>query len=531
MNLTISNINNTSFKAQNKASKQPKVLTSNVSAKIDKSCDGKFSISEAGKNLVKGIISPVTNMFSNPKNFAIGAGMIAASSAIIAATGGAAAPLFVIAGFGAGAFQAGKAGYKIIKAKNGDDIEKAFYDIGGAATTIGLSAASSRASLKQANIQTEALGKFASVKKCFTSAKDLTKESFNVLKSGYYKTNLKSAFTVLKNPQSLRKYSDELAIESKKNFENSYNQFKDILPEEFKGSLKGRAKCQVSIYEKMVKERNSLIKQINEIRKNKDFSFSEKIQKIKEIKAQITKIDTDANVAKGLVEDTYGARIVEGSPKKIEKLVTSLEKAAKDGKIEILEIENYRGSNHKFYNNNEYYFTEKQMNRLGKFCDKTKIKNESKSSGYTAVQLKVKPKNGKVLELQIRGKEVNNVGDWEHIPYDIRQGKDIAKGNNELGCKLADVRNAANKLSKTQKTQYQKYIYENYMYAQAQEFGKTMTAPKLPDGINPVLSSDNLSKLHASSSKSVARGVKNPLDIRPQIAIVSAKENQTKNFC
>jgi hypothetical protein len=48
---------------------------------------------------------------------------------LLAATGGAAAPLLVATGVGLGIFQAGEGAYKIIKAKNGDDVEKAFYDI------------------------------------------------------------------------------------------------------------------------------------------------------------------------------------------------------------------------------------------------------------------------------------------------------------------------------------------------------------------------------------------------------------------
>ena len=53
-----------------------------------------------------------------------------------------------------------------------------------------------------------------------------------------------------------------------------------------------------------------------------------------------------------MVEDNYGARLVESSPEKMNKIVAALEKATKDGKIEILEIENYRGANSEFLNSN-----------------------------------------------------------------------------------------------------------------------------------------------------------------------------------
>ena len=58
----------------------------------------KISGKEKLVNFGKGIVSPVTIMFKSPKNFAIGALGIAGSGLLIAATGGAIAPVMVAAG-------------------------------------------------------------------------------------------------------------------------------------------------------------------------------------------------------------------------------------------------------------------------------------------------------------------------------------------------------------------------------------------------------------------------------------------------
>ena len=47
--------------------------------------DGKFSLWEAAKNFGKGLISPITGMFSSKKNFLIGAGMIIGGAVLVAA--------------------------------------------------------------------------------------------------------------------------------------------------------------------------------------------------------------------------------------------------------------------------------------------------------------------------------------------------------------------------------------------------------------------------------------------------------------
>ena len=89
--------------------------------KVDASNNGQFDGWQALKNFGKGIISPVTAMFSSVKGFLIGAGMMIGGALLVAATGGAILPLFLAMGIVFGAYEGAKGIYKIATAKNGDD--------------------------------------------------------------------------------------------------------------------------------------------------------------------------------------------------------------------------------------------------------------------------------------------------------------------------------------------------------------------------------------------------------------------------
>lgn len=505
----------------------------------DKSSDGKFSCSEAVRNFARGLISPITSMFSSPKNFLVGVGMTAGSMALIAATGGAAAPILVAAGIGIGAIQAGKAAYGIATAKNGDDIERAFYDVGGATSAIGLSAAGAKSALKQANMETEGLNLLNSIKKCFSSSKTLASESFNVFKTGYFKTNIANALKVAKQPQKLRKYARELSEDTKHKFENSFNALRDTLPDEYKPFLKGRSKSEISMYEKMVKELGNIDEQIKQLKKSpkaENNNITEmkeaealKASTLKRLLAERKKIVTNAAAAKSKVEDGYGARLIldDVSPANMEKLMQHLIDSVKRGDIEITEIENYNGANAKFINKNEPYFSPAKIKELCKATGDIPLSQKPKASGYTAVQLKVRPKGGEVMELQIRGKYMDEIANWEHIPYDLRQGKDIARGNNQAGLLTTDIKNAIAKLTEEQYNSYQKYVYDNYIYARAKESNITVDfpEPKLPEGIDPILDAKNLKGVHENISKMPSAYVRNPFEMKSQAGLIASTES------
>lgn len=468
---------------------------------VDASCDGKFSFWQAAKNFGKGLVSPITSMFSSKKNFLIGAGMIVGGAVLVAATGGAAAPLLVGLGVAMGTAQAAKGVYRIVKAKNGDDVEKAFYDIGGATGTIGLSMLGAKSSLKQAGIESEGLNVLSATGKCLKSTKSMATESFGVLRSGYYRTNLSNAYKAYTLPKSLKTYSRELYLKGKESFDFSFNAFKKTLPGKFQAVLKGRNKCEISIYEKMVKEMTTEIdNKIADIKKDAEYTPETKQQKIAKCLEDRKRIATDGDFAKSKVEDLLGARITlkRGSHADVQEFITSLVESSKKGDLKILEIENYRGKNAKFSGENEYYFSEAQVQELkdasgGKA--KAKVRFAEKKSGYTAVNMKIQPKGGEVIEVQVRFEDVDRIADLEHPPYDLGQGKDIAKGNNKIGVIFSAIERAIKKLNPEQKALYNKYFYDHYINAQAKELGKPSVEPVLPEGIDPILSVESIDNL------------------------------------
>lgn len=494
---------------------------------VDKSNDGKFSCSEAVRNFAKGLISPITSMFSTPKDFIMGLGMAAGSIALIAATGGAAAPILAAVGVGMGAVQAGKAVYQIASAKNGDDVEKAFYNIGGATTTIGLSSAGAKTALKQANIKTDGLNVIGSVKECFLSSKKLALQSFDIFKTGYFKTNISNTLKIAKQPQKLRKFAKELSEETEHKFQKSFTALEETFPEEYKPFLKGRNKSEISMYEKMVKEFGTIDEQIRQIQGNLKMDPAEKKLALKELQVERKKIATTAAAAKAKVEDGYGARLIldDVSPANMEKLMQHFIESVKRGDIEITEIENYNGANKNFLAKNEPYFTTDQVQELQKVAGGITLREKPKASGYTAVQLKIRPRNGEVMELQIRGNYMDQVANWEHIPYDLRQGKDIARGNNQTGILTSDIKNAIEKLSDEQYNLYQKYVYDNYIYARAKECKLSIPQPEFPQGIDPILKAETLANMHEQISKFPPSCVRNPFELRPQTALIAGIES------
>ncbi len=97
--------------------------------KIDKSNNGKFDISEAGKNFIKGVLSPLTAVIKHPVMTIAMVGVTAAACSLIPVL----TPILGI-GFGAlSVFQLGKGCFDIaknIKNKEYDNAEKSFNTVG-----------------------------------------------------------------------------------------------------------------------------------------------------------------------------------------------------------------------------------------------------------------------------------------------------------------------------------------------------------------------------------------------------------------
>lgn len=115
--------------------------------------DGKISFKEKMQNFGKGLIAPVKTMFSSPKNIAITAASVAGGVALIALTGGAAAPVMVALGLIGGGVQIGQGIYKQANAKTDMEARQAWQQMGSGTFTVGVSAAGAKSSLKAAGVK------------------------------------------------------------------------------------------------------------------------------------------------------------------------------------------------------------------------------------------------------------------------------------------------------------------------------------------------------------------------------------------
>ncbi|MBY0404218.1 MAG: hypothetical protein K2X66_09985, partial [Cyanobacteria bacterium] len=111
-----------------------------------------FRFLNAGRQFLKGLVSPITMIFESRQNFLMGLGMLLGGGALMLATGGAISPLLISLGIGMGVFQGGQALYKISKAKSNEEIEAAFHDVGAATSTVGLSLLGAKGSLKGSGV-------------------------------------------------------------------------------------------------------------------------------------------------------------------------------------------------------------------------------------------------------------------------------------------------------------------------------------------------------------------------------------------
>ena len=158
--------------------------------------DGKISTADKVKSFLKGVVSPVTSMFSSPKNFATGALSVAAGAALIVATGGAAAPLFVAAGLVGGTIQFAKSAYGAAVATTDDEARAAWQGMGTGAGAVAGSVAGSKTALNAAGVNTAKTGIFTSVVECFKAIPSCLSKSFNSFSSGAALVNLKSALGI-----------------------------------------------------------------------------------------------------------------------------------------------------------------------------------------------------------------------------------------------------------------------------------------------------------------------------------------------
>ena len=113
-----------------------------------------------------------------------------------------------------------------------------------------------------------------------------------------------------------------------------------------------------------------------------------------------------------------------------------------------------------------------------------------KASGYRTAQMNILHQNGAFGEIQFRGAMTNIIGEYEHIAYDLRQGK------NTLGPLFDDFAEAVGKLSPEQYSKYNKYLEECYNYYNKLELGLPAYKPSLPKCFPKILSEESMKSLH-----------------------------------
>ena len=130
----------------------------------------------------------------------------------------------------------------------------------------------------------------------------------------------------------------------------------------------------------------------------------------------------------------------------------------------------------------DFLYTAEQMTEYSK--------KSVKASGYRTAQMNVIHQNGARGELQVRGRMTNMIGEYEHIAYDLRQGK------NTLGPLFDDFTKAVSSLTPEQYNVYNKYLESCYNYYNKIELGLPAVKPQLPKRFPKILSEESMKSLH-----------------------------------
>ena len=187
--------------------------------------DGHISVWEKVKNFGKGLVSPITSMFSSVKNFVIGSAFIAAGFALCIATSGAILPFMIALGIGFGVYQLGSGTYKALTAITDNDAKKAWQNIGAGVGIIGLSATGAKGSLRSAGTNVTGLSAeqinnmnlLQATTKCLQTTPASVSKSISMIRSGEATSNLTSYISQLgiKLKSRFVKQSTENAPQSK----------------------------------------------------------------------------------------------------------------------------------------------------------------------------------------------------------------------------------------------------------------------------------------------------------------------------
>lgn len=136
------------------------------------------------------------------------------------------------------------------------------------------------------------------------------------------------------------------------------------------------------------------------------------------------------------VRDLVGLRIVlpTGNRAEMAKVEKYIDKAIMDGTMVITRMSNYHANHILPYIKKEKAFAWKQMIPGMELVENSEVR---KKNGYTTTQINLEHRvDGRerpiLVELQIRTEALNNIGNREHLIYDILENKNISKDIPEL---------------------------------------------------------------------------------------------------
>lgn len=182
--------------------------------------------------------------------------------------------------------------------------------------------------------------------------------------------------------------------------------------------------------------------------------------------------------------------------KNIEKLI--LEQAKGSSPISAIKLSNYKGKN------GIPYFSDAQVAHLRDVAAKNNIDldvgsktTKVRPSGYTALQMNFTTKSGDTFEWQLRGSKVNTFAEAEHVPYDIRQKKDVTGGKPILKNLYTPLEDIVKHLNDKDFDEYNNYLTAHYEHLRKTELGFESKPPVLPEKFDKRLNAENLEFLHS----------------------------------
>ncbi|MCR5265504.1 MAG: hypothetical protein K6E29_02790 [Cyanobacteria bacterium RUI128] len=207
--------------------------------------------------------------------------------------------------------------------------------------------------------------------------------------------------------------------------------------------------------------------------------------------------------------DLAGAKIVmaDTSKEAVDKVIGRLTEAVENGKLKILEIENYR-PDPEINNAGEVvrtfdYSSPLALKNLKKACDDksdTSIRkvDEDRPSGYMAIHLLVQLPGGFTGEIQIIGNEMERLKDVEDMCFKVKNGKHLPKKYASVEKMLSPI---ANKDDVVLRKEYSKYTRKAYLYQRDLEQNRnkrkkqdTQEFLHIPDYLPEALDFNNVAK-------------------------------------